>query len=176
MLRAMTRVAFVILALFASQASAQPLLKSAIQVDPGNTKTVGQTFGYRLTYNCSSTSGPCLGAEVVDLLPAEVEDVSTVPASPTSDVAAISVVDNYMGTGRTRVRFQLINPLPAGNSGVVKVPGLVSRLMPSAVLVAWVPSGVMPAGKRTLTIRSPLLPAGRGLMSWNRTRVRPVPM
>ncbi|HSN87250.1 MAG TPA: hypothetical protein VL025_10860, partial [Thermoanaerobaculia bacterium] len=117
MLRALARAAFVILALAASQAGAQPLLKSAIQVDPGNTKPVGQTFGYRLTYNCSSTSGPCLGAEVVDLLPAEVESVSTVPASPTGDVAAITVTPNYMGTGRTRVRFQLINPLPAGNSG-----------------------------------------------------------
>jgi selenide,water dikinase len=51
---------------------AQPLVKSAIQVDPGNTKQAGQTFAYRLTYNCSSTSGPCLNAEVVDLLPAEL--------------------------------------------------------------------------------------------------------
>jgi uncharacterized repeat protein (TIGR01451 family) len=98
-------------------AVAQPLLKSAIQVDPGNTKPTGQTFGYRLTYNCSSTSGPCLGAQVVDLLPAEVAFVSTVPASPTGDVAAINVTPNFMGTGRTRVQFVLINPLPAGNSG-----------------------------------------------------------
>lgn len=117
MLRAFARAAFVLLALVSSQASAQPLLKSAIQVDPGNTKTVGQQFGYRLTYNCSSTSGPCLNAEVVDLLPPEVQQLSTVPASPTGDVAAIEVTTNYMGTGRTRVRFQLINPLPAGNSG-----------------------------------------------------------
>lgn len=103
--------------LAAGPAFTQPLQKSAIQVDPGNTKPVGATFGYRLTYNCSSTSGPCLGAEVVDLLPPEVQQVSTVPASPTGDVAAIQVTPNYMGTGRTRVRFQLINPLPAGNSG-----------------------------------------------------------
>lgn len=105
---------------FAAPAAAQPLLKSAIQVDPGNTKQVGATFAYRLTYNCSSTSGPCLGAEVIDLLPPEVQihpTTPTVPGSPTGDVAAIVVTNNYMGTGRTRVRFQLINPLPAGNSG-----------------------------------------------------------
>ena len=39
------------------------------------------------------------------------------PASPTGDVAAINVTPNYMGTGRTRVQFVMINPLPAGNSG-----------------------------------------------------------
>lgn len=94
-----------------------PLTKSAIQVDSGNIKQSGATFGYRLTYNCSSASGPCLNAEVVDLLPAEVQLVSTVPASPTGDVAAINVTPNYMGTGRTRVQFVMINPLPAGNSG-----------------------------------------------------------
>jgi hypothetical protein len=96
---------------------AQPLAKSAIQVGAGNTKQAGQTFGYRLTYNCSSTSGPCLGAQVIDLLPAEVAFVDTVPASPTGDVAAINVTNNFGGSGRTRVQFVLINPLPAGNSG-----------------------------------------------------------
>ncbi len=106
-----------ILALFAAPVIAQPLLKSAIQVDPGNTKQTGQTFGYRLTYNCSSTSGPCLNAEVVDLLPIEVQFLSTVPASPTGDVAAINVTPNFMGSGRTRVQFVLIPSLPAGNSG-----------------------------------------------------------
>jgi uncharacterized repeat protein (TIGR01451 family) len=105
------------LALAVHPADAQPLLKSAIQVDPGNTKQAGQTFGYRLTYNCSSTSGPCLGAEVIDLLPPEVQFLSTVPASPTGDVAAINVTPNFGGSGRTRVQFVLINPLPAGNSG-----------------------------------------------------------
>ncbi|HEY9421659.1 MAG TPA: SdrD B-like domain-containing protein, partial [Thermoanaerobaculia bacterium] len=115
--RASLCLAASLLILAAAPAAAQPLLKSAIQVDPGNTKQAGATFGYRLTYNCSSTSGPCLGAEVVDLLPPEVQHVSTVPASPTGDVAAIQVTPNFGGTGRTRVRFQLINPLPAGNSG-----------------------------------------------------------
>ena len=109
--------AMLILGLTAVTAIAQPLVKSAVQVDPGNTKQAGQTFGYRLTYNCSSTSGPCLNAEVVDLLPIEVQEVSTVPASPTGDVAAINVTPNFMGSGRTRVQFVMINPLPAGNSG-----------------------------------------------------------
>jgi uncharacterized repeat protein (TIGR01451 family) len=101
----------------ATPAVAQPLQKSAFSVDPGNKKQTGQNFGYRLTYNCSNTSGPCLNAEVDDLLPAEVQFVSTVPASPTGDVAAINVTANYMGSGRTRVQFVLITPLPAGNSG-----------------------------------------------------------
>jgi uncharacterized repeat protein (TIGR01451 family) len=101
----------------AAPAAAQPLVKSAIQVDAGDTKSTGATFAYRLTYTCESTSGPCLGAEVVDLLPPEVQHVSTVPASPNGDVAAIQVTPNFMGTGRTRVRFQMISPLPAGNSG-----------------------------------------------------------
>ena len=79
---------------FAHSAAAQPLLKSAVQVDAGNTKQTGQAFGYRLTYNCSNTSGPCLNSQVVDLLPAEVQYVSTVPASPTGDVAAINVTNN----------------------------------------------------------------------------------
>ncbi|MBK8066443.1 MAG: hypothetical protein IPK27_02085 [Rhodanobacteraceae bacterium] len=110
--------AVVVLTLFAVEPLfAQSLQKAAIQVDPGNTKQVGATFGYRLTYNCSSVSGPCLNAEVVDLLPQEVQFVSTVPASPTGDVAAITVTPNFGGSGRTRVRFQMINPLPAGNSG-----------------------------------------------------------
>jgi uncharacterized repeat protein (TIGR01451 family) len=109
--------AALILCLTALTANAQPLVKSAIQVDAGNTKQTGQTFGYRLTYNCSSTSGPCLNAEVDDLLPASVQYISTVPASPTGDVAAINVTPNYMASGRTRVQFVLINPLPAGNSG-----------------------------------------------------------
>src|ERR1043165_223091 len=100
--------AFVFLALAALPMGAQPLVKSAIQVDPGNTKQTGQTFGYRLTYNCSSTSGPCLNAEVVDLLPPEVQYISTVPASPTGDVAAINVTPNFGGSGRTRVQFVMI--------------------------------------------------------------------
>jgi large repetitive protein len=109
---------FVCLAiLLAAPLSAQPLQKAAISLDPGNTKQTGATFTYRLTYNCSSTSGPCLNAEVVDLLPIELAFISTVPASPTGDVNAINVTPNFMGSGRTRVQFVMITPLPAGNSG-----------------------------------------------------------
>ena len=43
--------------------------------------------------------------------------VATVPASPTGDVAAINVTPNFGGSGRTRVQFVMISPLPAGNSG-----------------------------------------------------------
>ncbi|HKI05605.1 MAG TPA: GEVED domain-containing protein, partial [Thermoanaerobaculia bacterium] len=118
MSRGIRLVVFAVLcALAAIPAAAQPLAKSAIQVDPGNTKLTGQTFGYRLTYNCSSTSGPCLNAEVTDLLPPEVQLLSTVPSSPTGDVAAINVTNNFMGSGRTRVQFVMITPLPAGRSG-----------------------------------------------------------
>jgi uncharacterized repeat protein (TIGR01451 family) len=118
MTRALTCKLFgLVLFAIASIAHGQALTKSAINVDAGNTKTVGQTFGYRLTYNCSSTSGPCLNAQVVDLLPAEVQYISTVPASPTGDVAAINVTPNFGGSGRTRVQFVMNSPLPAGNSG-----------------------------------------------------------
>lgn len=115
--RSIAVAAGLLVACAALPAAAQPLLKSAVNVDAGNTKAAGETFTYRLTYNCSSTSGPCLGAEVVDLLPAEVQFVSTVPASPSGDVAGVTVTSNYMGTGRTRVVFDLVDPLPAGNSG-----------------------------------------------------------
>lgn len=97
--------------------AAQPVIKQLIQVDAGNTKRAGDTFGYRITYNCSSTSDPCLNAQVGDLLPAEVQLISTAPANPTGDVAAINVTPNFMGSGRIRVQFVLISPLPAGNSG-----------------------------------------------------------
>ena len=107
----------VLMGAMSGQVAAQALLKSAINVDAGNTKPTGATFGYRLTYNCSSTSGPCLGAQVIDLLPAAVQQISTVPASPTGDVAAINITPNFGGSGRTRVQFVLVNPLPAGNSG-----------------------------------------------------------
>jgi len=108
-------------AVFSLPAHAQSLTKSAILVDAGNTKQAGQAFAYRLTYNCSSTSGPCLNAEVDDLLPAQVQFISSVPASPTGDVAAINVTPNFGGSGRTRVQFVMINPLPAGNSGDLQV-------------------------------------------------------
>lgn len=111
---------FLLLAvLVAAPAFAQPLQKSAIDVDTGTppTKQIGATFGYRLTYNCASTSGPCLNAQVVDLLPPQVQYISTVPASPTGDVAAINVTPNFMGSGRTRVQFVMVTPLTAGNSG-----------------------------------------------------------
>src|SRR6202008_2628463 len=51
------------------------------------------------------------------LLPTEEAFLSTVPASPTGDVAAIKVRPNFMGSGRTRVQFVMVTPLTAGNSG-----------------------------------------------------------
>ena len=102
---------------FSTGLEAQPLQKSAVNVDAGNTKQTGETFGYRLTYSCNNTLTDCTGAEVIDLLPAEVEFLSTVPASAGGDVAAVEVTPNYMGSGRTRVRFDMVDPLTAGNSG-----------------------------------------------------------
>lgn len=96
---------------------AQPIVVQPIQVSVDSTIATGQTFGYNISYECSSTSGPCLNAEVVDLLPAELQYVSTAPSSPTGDVANVQVDPNFMDTGRTRVRFQMISPLPAGNAG-----------------------------------------------------------
>lgn len=114
---AIAAIGALLVMLAAAPAAAQPLLKSAFGVGAGNTVATGATWGYRLTYNCSSTSGPCLNAEVDDLLPASVTYVSTVPASPAGDVAAINVTNNYMGSGRTRVQFVMNSPLTAGNSG-----------------------------------------------------------
>ena len=102
---------------FAAPVGAVPLVKAPVQVSVGSTKNVGETFAYRLTYTCENTGGPCLNAQVVDLLPAEVQLVSTVPASPTGDVAAINVTPNHMGSGRTRVQFVMITPLASGNAG-----------------------------------------------------------
>jgi len=45
---------------------------------------------------------------VDDLLLAVVQEISTVPASPTGEVAAINVTPNFMGSGRTRVQFVMI--------------------------------------------------------------------
>ena len=58
----------------------------------------------------------------------------------------------------------------------VKEPGELPRLIAVAVLVATVPFGVEPFGKRTLMSRSPELPAGSELISKNCTLVRPVPI
>jgi uncharacterized repeat protein (TIGR01451 family) len=110
-------VSLVFALLAAPAALAQPLQKSAVSVDAGNTKETGATFGYRLTYSCNNIVTDCANARVVDLLPPEVQEVSTVPASPGGDVAAINVTPNFGGTGRTQVEFVMVNPLPAGNSG-----------------------------------------------------------
>jgi hypothetical protein len=109
--------AFCLLLTVAGPGVAQPLQKSVALVDPGNKKLTGGVFTYRLAYSCSNTASPCLNAEVDDLLPAEVAFVSTAPNSPSGDVAAVLVTNNYLGSGRTRVRFTMINPLPAGHSG-----------------------------------------------------------
>lgn len=98
--------------------NAQELIK---EVFPSNTALIGDTFTYRLTYTCNSSTGPCIGAQVIDLLPAEVSFISTFPASPVGDITAIQVTPNYMGTGRTRVIFTLLSPLSGGNSGVVLI-------------------------------------------------------
>ncbi len=81
--------------------------KSVVQVDPGNTKLTGQTFIYRLTYSCDNTNTDCFGAEIIDALPPEVQYISNV---------ATSDVDNVNVAGNT-ITFDMIDPLPAGNSG-----------------------------------------------------------
>jgi len=83
------------------------LSKSVVQVDPGNTKVTGQTFIYRLTYSCDNTNTDCFGAQVIDDLPPEVQYISHVA---TSDVDNVNVTGNL-------ITFNMIDPLPAGNSG-----------------------------------------------------------
>ncbi len=97
---------------------AQDLIKEVL---PSNSQLTGNTFTYRLTYTCNNSNGPCVGAQVIDLLPAEVSFVSTFPASPSGNVTAINITPNYMGTGRTRVSFTLVSPLSSGSSGVVSI-------------------------------------------------------
>jgi hypothetical protein len=45
--RAIVRASLLLSLLIGAPLAAQSLQKSAIQVDPGNTKQVGATFGYR---------------------------------------------------------------------------------------------------------------------------------
>lgn len=102
-------------------AHAQPLSKTAIQVGSGNTVLAGQAFAFRLDYTCASVSGPCLNAQVIDLLPEAVQLISTVPSAPVGDIATINITPNFQGSGRTRVLFVLNNPLPAGNGATLLV-------------------------------------------------------
>lgn len=95
------------LLLFVMGSATAGLSKSVVQVDPGNTKLTGDVFIYRLSYSCDNTSTDCFGAEVIDQLPPEIQYVSHVA---TSDVDNVSVVGNL-------ITFDMIDPLPAGNSG-----------------------------------------------------------
>lgn len=101
-------------------AFAQVLVKSASGVDSGGVVDTGTGFVYRLDYHCASAA-PCLDAELVDLLPAGVEALGTLPATPAGDVALIATTPNFMGSARTRVRFVLVSPLPAGSRGTVQI-------------------------------------------------------
>ena len=89
--------------------------KIVVNVDPGNTKRTGQVFSYILSYSCSLTSGDCAGGQITDVLPPEVVFVS---ALGTSDVDSISAPG--VGTNGT-VTFNMISPLPAGNSGDLQI-------------------------------------------------------
>ena len=85
--------------------------KVVVNVDPGNTKRTGQVF----SYGCSLTSGDCVGGQITDVLPPEVVFVSALGTSDVDSISAPSVGAN--GT----VTFNMILPLPAGNSGDVQI-------------------------------------------------------
>lgn len=106
-MRAIRRILFFGMLCLISVQTWAGLGKSVVQVDPGNTKLTGQTFIYRLTYSCDNTNTNCFGAEVIDNLPPEVQYISHVA---TSDVDSVTVVGNL-------ITFDMIDPLPAGNSG-----------------------------------------------------------
>jgi uncharacterized repeat protein (TIGR01451 family) len=89
--------------------------KLVVNVDAGNTKHTGEVFSYILSYSCSLTSGDCVGGQIVDALPPEVVFVS---ALGTSDVASITTP--AVGSNGT-VTFNMIDPLPAGNSGDLQI-------------------------------------------------------
>ena len=100
----------ILLIVFSTTVSAA-LQKSVVQVDPGNTKLVGEIFIYRLSYSCDNTVADCINAQVIDQLPPEVEYVSSVV---TSDVANTTVVGNL-------VTYDMVSPLTAGNSGDILI-------------------------------------------------------
>ncbi len=102
-------------ALMLSPAMAGINSKLVVNVDAGNTKHTGEVFSYILSYSCSLTSGDCTGGQIVDVLPPEVVFVS---ALGTSDVASISAPS--VGSNGT-VTFNMIDPLPAGNSGDLQI-------------------------------------------------------
>jgi uncharacterized repeat protein (TIGR01451 family) len=96
---------------FSGQAFSGINSKTAVNVDPGNTKHTGQTFSYILSYDCSAVSGSCINGRVTDVLPPEVVFVS---AQGTSDVASITTP--AVGASGT-VEFIMNSPLTAGNAG-----------------------------------------------------------
>ncbi len=111
-----SRIALLFIAsLFFSPAMAGINSKVVVNVDPGNTKRAGQVFSYILSYSCSLTSGDCVGGQITDVLPPEVVFVN---ALGTSDVASISAP--APGTNGT-VTFNMVSPLPAGNSGDLQI-------------------------------------------------------
>ncbi|WP_456446518.1 GEVED domain-containing protein [Thiolapillus sp.] len=89
--------------------------KVVVNVDPGNTKRTGQVFSYILSYSCSLTSGDCVGGQITDVLPPEVVFVEALGTSDVDSISAPSV-----GTNGT-VTFNMISPLPAGNSGDLQI-------------------------------------------------------
>ncbi|BAO45571.1 GEVED domain-containing protein [Thiolapillus brandeum] len=110
------RLALVLmLGMIVGPASAGINSKIVVNVDPGNTKHTGQTFSYILNYSCSLTSGDCVGGKIEDVLPPEVVFVS---ALGTTDVASITAP--AVGSNGT-VTFNMIDPLPAGNSGDLQI-------------------------------------------------------
>gem|GEM_PF-863403 len=108
-------VLLLMLSMLFSPAMAGINSKLVVNVDPGNTKRTGQTFSYILSYSCSLTSGDCTGGKITDVLPTDVVFVS---ALGTSDVASITAP--AVGSNGT-VTFNMIDPVPAGNSGDLQI-------------------------------------------------------
>ncbi len=75
----------------------------------------GDLIDYQIDYNCFSTTTSCSGVVLTDYLPDGVVYVGS-----TGSTHTISSTGTYTDTNHT-VRFQFIEPLPAGSTGFVRI-------------------------------------------------------
>ncbi|MGB1249580.1 MAG: SdrD B-like domain-containing protein [Candidatus Promineifilaceae bacterium] len=92
-----------------------PTLEITKSID-GNLSEVesGEPFTYKLAYRCVSISENCLNAEITDALPAPLEFVSLTSNPTHVDTASYD-------SGSNTITFDMVDPLPAGSTGFVRI-------------------------------------------------------
>jgi uncharacterized repeat protein (TIGR01451 family) len=75
----------------------------------------GDFIDYRIDYNCFSTTTFCAGVVLTDFLPDEVVYVGSTGSTHTIQPTGVYSENNHT------VRFDFVNPLPAGSTGFVRV-------------------------------------------------------